>query len=134
VDTRLGEVDETSVLVEFTVDPGTRGDDVAGAVLGGGAAGGVVGGVGGVALATAAPLALAVGVGVVAGVGVWAGIGYAVGQNHKKKLLEVRSEVEGVLDDLETGRSLEPPPSSWRRWVKRQFHGVARDLMREIDD
>ena len=134
VEIRLEEVDETRVLVEFTVDPGTRSDDVAGAVFGGGAVGGVVGGVSGVALAATAPLALAVGVGVVAGAGIWTGIGYAVGQNHKKKLREVRNEVEGVLDDLETGRSLEPPPPSWRRWVKRQFHGVARDLMRDYDD
>lgn len=131
VETRLREVDEQRTLVEFTVDPGTRSDDVAGAILGGGAAGGVVGGVSGVALAATAPLALAVGVGVVAGAGVWAAVGYAVGQGHKKKLKEVRSEVEGVLDDLETGRSLKPPPPSWRRWVKHQFHGVARDLMRD---
>lgn len=130
VEVRLEGVDDDHTLVEFLVDPGTRGDDVAGALLGGGAAGGVVGGVGGVALAATAPLGLAIGVGVVAGVGVWTGIGYAVGRSHKKKLIEVRSEIEGVLDDLEAGRSLEPPPASWRRWVKRQFHGVARDLMR----
>jgi hypothetical protein len=42
--------------------------------------------------------------------------------------------VEGVLDALETGMSLEPPPASWRRWVKRQFHGVARDLMSGDDE
>lgn len=129
VEVRLKRVDDGGVLIEFLVDPGTRGDDVVGALLGGAAAGGAVGGVGGVALAGAAPLALAVGVGVVAGVGVWTGIGYAVGRGHKRKLVEVRNEVEGVLDDLEAGRSLEPPPSSWRRWVKRNFHGVARDLM-----
>lgn len=129
VEVRLEEVDERRTLVALLVDPGTRGDDVVGALLGGGAAGGVIGGVSGVALAATAPLVLAVGVGVVAGAGVWTGIGYAVGRSHKKKLVEVRSEMEGVLDDLEAGRSLEPPPSSWRRWVKRHFHGVARDLM-----
>lgn len=130
VEVRLKGVDDERTLVEFVVDPGTRGDDVAGAVLGGGAAGGVVGGVAGVALAAAAPLVLAVGVGVIAGMGVATGIGYAVGRGHKRRLGEVRSEIEGVLDDLEAGRSLEPPPASWRRWVKRQFHGVARDLMK----
>jgi len=134
VEIRLHVVEEGRTLVEFTVDPGTRGDDIAGAVVGGGTAGGVVGAVGGAALASMAPLGLAVGVGVVAGLGVWTGIGYMVGQSHKKKLKDVRSEVEGVLDDLETGRSLKPPPSSWRRWVKRQFHGVARDIMRDFDD
>jgi hypothetical protein len=43
--------------------------------------------------------------------------------------VDVRTEIEGVLDTLERGASLEPPPPSWRRWVKRHFHGVARDLM-----
>lgn len=134
VEVRLEEVDQERTLVEFLVDPGTRGDDVAGALLGGGTAAGVVGGVSGVALAATAPVAVAVVVAVMAGAGVWTGIGVAVGRSHKRKLLEVRSEVEGVLDDLETGRSLEPPPSSWRRWVKRHFHGVARDLMGVEDD
>lgn len=133
VEVRVEAVDDDRTLVELCVDPGTRGDDVVGAVLGGGAAGGVVGGVGGVTLATMAPVGLAIGVGIVVGLGVWTGIGYVVGNGHKKKLLEVRSEVEGILDDLERGRSLEPPPSSWRRWVKRHFHGVARDLMRDED-
>lgn len=133
VEVRVEVVDDERTLVELTVDPGTRGDDVAGAILGGGAAAGVVGGVGGVALAATAPLGLAVVVGTIAGLGVWTGIGYAVGNGHKRKLVEVRSEVEGILDDLEEGRSLEPPPSSWRRWVKRHFHGVARDLMRDQD-
>jgi hypothetical protein len=74
------------------------------------------------------PFGAAVGVGVVAGAALWAVIGYSVGRRHKKKLDEVRVEVEGVLDTLESGASLEPPPASWRRWVKRHFHGVARDL------
>jgi hypothetical protein len=81
-----------------------------------------------------APAGLAIGVGVVAGAAVWSGVAYAVGQAHKKKLEEVRVELEGVLDALEVGASLEPPPSSWRRWVKRHFHGVARDLMRNEKD
>lgn len=134
VEIRLHEVETGRTLVEFTVDPGTRSDDVAGAVVGGGVAAGAVGAMGGAALASIGPLGLAVGVGVVAGVGVWTAVGYMVGEGHKKKLKDVRSEVEGVLDDLESERSLEPPPSSWRRWVKRQFHGVARDIMRDMDD
>mgnify|MGYP003728918861 FL=1 len=75
------------------------------------------------------PIGLAIGLGVVAGAGVMAGIAYLSGSAHKKKLEEVRTEVEGVLDTLELGESLQPPPSSWRRWVKRNFHGVAKDLM-----
>jgi hypothetical protein len=133
VEVRVETVNDERTLVELRVDPGTRGDDVVGAILGGGAAGGVAGAVSGVAVATVAPFGLAIGVGIVVGLGVWSGIGYAVGNGHKRKLMEVRSEVEGILDDLESGRSLEPPPSSWRRWVKRHFHGVARDLMRDED-
>ena len=43
------------------------------------------------------------------------------------------AEVEGILDQLEMGESLEPPPPAWRQWVKRHFHGVARDLMTPKD-
>ncbi|NJD18703.1 MAG: hypothetical protein FIA95_05395, partial [Gemmatimonadetes bacterium] len=39
VEVHLEEVDADSVLVEFVVDPGTRGDNVAGAAVGGGGAG-----------------------------------------------------------------------------------------------
>ena len=124
-------IDDERTLVEFLVDPGTRGDGIGGAVFGGGAAGGTAGALAGVALASAAPLVLAVGAGVLVGGAIWAGIGYSVGRGHKRKLAEVRTEIEGVLDALERGLSLEPPPSSWRRWVKRHFHGVARDLMGE---
>ena len=54
---------------------------------------------------------------------------YGVGRSHRRKLVGVAAELEGVLDTLEAERALEPPPPSWRRWVKRNFHGVARDLM-----
>ena len=74
---------------------------------------------------------VAIAVGAIVGAGAWAAIGYAVGRSHKGKLREVQIELEGVLDTLETGASLEPPPASWRRWVKRHFHGVAKDLMKE---
>ena len=63
-----------------------------------------------------------------AGLGIGAGITYHSGKSHKRKLLEVQAEVEGILDRLQAGESLEPPPAAWRRWVKRQFHGVAREL------
>lgn len=134
VEVRLEAIDDERTLVEFRVDPGTRGDDVAGAVFGGGLAGGTVGALSGVAVAAAAPLALGIAAGVAAGGAVWTAIGYSVGRGHKNKLGEVRIEVEGVLDALEMGLSLEPPPASWRRWVKRHFHGVARDLMRADEE
>jgi hypothetical protein len=73
-------------------------------------------------------VALGVVAGALAGSGVWGGITYATGLAHKRKVSEVQSEVEGVLDSLESGGSLEPPPPSWRRWVKRHFHGMAKDF------
>lgn len=130
VEVHLQPAEAGRTLVELVVDPGTRNDSMIGGVLGGGSAGVAVGvgaAVGlvglGVFLAPAVVLAAA------AGTGVTGVIAYATGQAHKKKLAEVQAEVEGVLDALEVGASLEPPPPSWRRWVKRNFHGVARDLM-----
>lgn len=134
VEVRLERVDEDRTLVEFLVDPGTRGDDVAGAVIGGGFAGGTCGVMTGAVMVPVAPVAAAVAGGVVVGTGLWLVIGWFTGQHHKKKIDEVRTEVEGVLDVLERGDSLEPPPPSWRRWVKRNFHGVARDLVRDDYD
>ena len=130
VDVRLEVVDEEHTMVALAVDPGTRAEQVVGAAVGGGMPG--IGlGVGATLLLTPAlPLALAVAGAVVAGGGLAAGITAAVGRAHRQKLLEVRAEMEGILDRLETGESLEPPPPSWRRWVKRQFHGVARDMGR----
>lgn len=40
-------------------------------------------------------------------------------------------EMEGILDRLESEESLEPPPASWRRWVRKHFRGVAEDLLGE---
>jgi len=137
VEIRLAEVEAGRTLVEMTVDPGTRADNVAGASIGGGAAGVGVGIGAAASLMAVTPLGVAAGAGIVVGGGLWSAITYAVGVSHKKKLREVQVEVEGILDRLETGESLEPPPASWRRWVKRQFHGVARDLMsveRDRDD
>jgi hypothetical protein len=134
VEIRLDEVEEGRTFIEMIVDPGTRGETVAGAVLGGGATGMVGGGLAGWLLASVTPVGLAVAVGVLVGAGLSSAVGYAVGQSHKKMLRDVRSELEGLLDALELGESLEPPPASWRRWVKRNFHGVAKDLMRAEDD
>ena len=92
------------------------------------------GGLAGWALSTLTPIGFAVGVGILVGGAVTGGITFATGFYHKKKLLEVQTELEGVLDALELGESLEPPPASWRHWVKRHFHGVARDLMKSDDE
>jgi hypothetical protein len=139
VEVHLDAVDDEHTLVELHVDPGTRSEYLWGAGLGGAAAGAGLGVVGATILVAAAsmpPLGAAL-LGGVAGTGLWGGITWSAGQAHKRKMLEVRAEVEGILDRLEVGASLEPPPPAWRRWVKRQFHGVARDLTsseRELDD
>lgn len=130
VEVHLEEVDAGSVLVEFVVDPGTRGDNVAGAAFGGGGAGVGVGiGVAIAVITSGGAALLGAGVGLLVGAATAGGITQVVATSHKKKLLAVQAEVEGLLDRLEQGESLEPPPASWRSWVKRQFHGVARDLL-----
>jgi hypothetical protein len=135
VEVHLDAVDDASTLVELIVEPGTRGDSVAGAAVGGGTGGVGAGvGIGFAVVATGGAMALAIPLGVAVAGAVAGGVSYLVGASHKKKLLEVQAEVEGVLDRLELRESLEPPPASWRRWVKRQFHGVARDLMSLEDD
>jgi hypothetical protein len=131
VEVQLEAVDPDRTLVAFLIDPGTRGNDVGGAVFGGALAAAGAGGAAAFGLAFVAPLALAVGLGAVAGGGVWSAIFFGTGTAHKRKLTDVRSEVEGVLDALESGVSLEPPPPAWRKWVKRHFHGVAREILGE---
>ena len=80
VEIRFERVDDEQTLIEFLVDPGTRPEDIAGAVRGGSAAGGVSGALVGVAVASALPFALAVGAGVVVGLGVCGGVGIAAGR------------------------------------------------------
>lgn len=128
VEVSLEPVDEERTMVRFEVDPGTLTDYAAGGFLGGGAAGVAAGVALGVLTAGVAPLFLGVLGAVVVGTGVTSGIVWTTGRSHRKRLQEVRDEIEGVLDRLEAGDTLEPPPPSWRRWVRRHFHGVARDL------
>lgn len=130
VEVHLEEVDAGAVLVEFVVDPGTRNDNIAGAAVGGSTVGVGIGiGAAATVITSGGAALLGAGIGLVAGLAVLGGITQLVGTSHKKKLLVVQAEVEGLLDRLEQGESLEPPPASWRSWVKRQFHGVARDLL-----
>lgn len=118
--------ERTSVVL--LLDPGIRAGHVAGATLGGAAAGSVVGGLAAFGLSTVAPLALGVGAGLLVGGGVWSAIALATRASYRRRISEVQNEVEGVLDALESGASLEPPPPAWRRWVKRHFHGMVRDF------
>jgi hypothetical protein len=133
VEVRFEDVEEERTLVELEVEPGTRDDYMAGGIIGG-LGGGTGAGVGvALAVAAAGPAALGVAAGIAVGSAVLGGICWVSGYYHKKRLLEVRAEMEGILDRLEQGESLQPPPSSWRRWVRRHFHGVARELLGDAD-
>jgi hypothetical protein len=130
VEVRLRPVHDKATWVEIAVDPGIRGDSVAGAILGG-IGGGVGVGVGaGVALAAVGPLTLAVAASVVAGSLAAGGVTWLVGRSYRNQMERVRLELEGVLDQLERGETLEPPPPSWQRWVSRHFRGIAKELRR----
>ena len=129
VEARLESVSEGSTLVEVHVDPGIIGDYRAGAVAGGGALG-VGGGVGvALALGAVAPVGVAVGVALAVGSLAAMTVSTLTGRALARRLSEVQSEVEGILDGLEEGGGLEPPPPAWRRWVRRHFHGVAREIL-----
>jgi hypothetical protein len=134
VEVRFDQVDDGNTLVELEVEPGTRDDYVVGGIMGGLGAGAGAGVGLGLAVVAAGPAALGVAAGIVVGSAVFGSLCWTTGYYHKKRLLEVRAEMEGILDRLEQGESLQPPPSSWRRWVRRHFHGVAKDLLGDLDE
>ncbi len=129
VEVRLEEDGPGSTHVEVHVDPGILGDYQAGAFFGGGSAGIGLGVGAGFLAAAVAPLAIAIACGAVVGLACGLGVGATVGRAFDRRLGQVQSEVEGILDRLESGEMLEPPPPSWRRWVRRHFHGVAREIL-----
>ena len=132
VEARLVAVTDGNTLVELRVDPGIRGDAVVGGLLGGAAGGAAAGLAVGVTLAMIGSLGVAIGAGSVVAAALGGGIALGVAISHQKKVQDVRSEVEGILDQLELGEPLEPPPPSWQEWVRRQFHG-ARKLLGDLE-
>ena len=131
VEVRLDELGPDSTQVDIVVDPGMAGKYRTGAVLGGGMAG-VAAGIGvGVGLALLATLPVAAAGGIAVGVAVAVAVAGLVAQGFQRRLGEVHLEVEGILDGLESEGGLDPPPPAWRRWVRRHFHGVAREMMGE---
>jgi hypothetical protein len=133
VEVRLEAVDGEQTLVEIDVDSGTREDAVGAAVAGlvGGAAAGV-----GVAfgLDPFLPLALGVAAGTLVTAGIAASAIAWARSAHHRKLRDVHAEVEGILDKVEAGEPLEPPPPAWRQWVRRHFHGMAKDILVPKDE
>ena len=135
VEVRLQEVDAGSTLVELHVDPGVATNYQLGAAFGGAAVGAILGGAAGLGVALLFPLTVAVIAGAAAGTAAALAVATFCGRGFRRRLREVDSEVEGILDALERGGDLEPPPPAWRRWVRRHFHGVAREMMsRERND
>ena len=131
VEVRLDELGPDSTQVDIVVDPGLAGKYRTGAVLGGTVAGAAAGIGVGVGLALLATLPVAAAGGIAVGVGVAVAVAGLVAQGFQRRLGEVHLEVEGILDGLESDGGLEPPPPAWRRWVRRHFHGVAREMMGE---
>ena len=130
VEVSLEAVDETRTLVEFEVDPGIRGDYLGG-MFGGGGLGGIGAGVGagiGLGATTLIPQVALVVTGVAVAGGVFGVVASITRRAYRRKWNDVRAEVEGILDRLEVGEFLEPPPSSWRKWVEKHFHGAKRML------
>src|SRR5690606_35752345 len=123
VEVHLEEVGQERTRVEFRVDPGTRGEAAVGALLGGGSGGGGAGRGTRLALGvTLVPVVVAVAGGALVAGAVARGVTDGVARAHRKKTGDIRAEIEGVLDQLELGEPLEPPPPSWREWVRRNFH------------
>ena len=129
VEARLEALEDDLTAVEIFVDPGIDGEFQGGAILGGGAVGVATGAGLAVFVATLGPLAVAVGAGLLVGTASGLLVAQVAGRAFSRRLGEVQSEVEGILDGLESGEGLEPPPAAWRRWVKRHFRGVARDII-----
>ena len=131
VEVRLERMSAGSTLVDIRIDPGIAANYRNWWVM----AACVVGPMAGVAVGVgmAAPSLLAVGAVLAAGgaavllstllVALLAAPGF------RRRLADVRSEAEGMLDGLERENGLEPPPPAWRQWVRRHFHGVAREMM-----
>ena len=130
IEVRLTEVDEDTTLVEIHVDPGVRSDYTAGAVLGGLAAGGGVsfGVAAFLGAVLAVPMVGAWSLGIGVGAAVALGVVRVTGHYSRKRREEVQQELEGILDRLERGDDLSPPPASWRRWVTRQARRFKLEL------
>jgi hypothetical protein len=105
-----------------------RRESVRGGLFGGGVAGLIVGSLGAVGvdmalgpgLATTIAQTLALGGGIAASA--TAGIA-AAGAGFRRRMAEARMEIDGLLDRLERGDRLEPPPAPWRRRLQGRFFG-----------
>ena len=130
IEVRLKQVGEATTVVEIAVDPGVRPDYTGGAVVGGlGAGGGVGFGVAAfLGSVLAVPTVGAWSLGIMLGGAMALGVVRVTGHYSRKRRDEVQQELEGILDRLERGEDLSPPPASWRRWVTRQARRFKLEL------
>ncbi len=117
-------LEEGRTHVRIDMDLGNRRrETVAEGLVGAGAVGLAVGAIAGVSvgfgLVDVLGQTAAAAAGALAGLGGLTGgftaIVAAVGKNFRRRLDAARLEVEGLLDRLERGERLEPPPAPWRR-------------------
>jgi hypothetical protein len=135
IEVRLESADEGQTLVELDVDAGVRGEYIAGGFIGGAAAGGGTGfGVGALLSALALGPAVMIPVAILVGGGVAGGVVWGTGRAARRRREEVQDELEGILDALERGEALNPPPASWRRWVQRQAKRFKVELFGDGSD
>ncbi len=127
VEVRLEAASPQSTLVAIQVDPGMAGRYRGQAGVGGAGVGLALAAGVGAPLALIGSLALAIVASATVGVAGAALAAAAAGRAYRRRIEEVRAEVEGILDGLESREGLTPPPPAWRRWVRRRFHGVARE-------
>ncbi len=129
IEVHLEEVDAKNTLIEIRVDPDIRGSYTVGAGLGGLVlGGGTAFGVTGLAVLLGLPVAAALISGGLSAVVIAAVTARITGRYSRRAREEVQQEIDGLLDRLEQGEDLAPPPASWRRWVMDQ----ARRLRVEI--
>jgi len=122
IEIHLEEVDAKNTLIEIRVEPNIRssytvGAGLTGLVLGSGTAFGV----GALSVAVLGlPAGAAVAFGGLSAVAIAAATARIIGRYAMRAREEVQQELDGVLDRLEQGEDLAPPPASWRRWVMDQ--------------
>ena len=135
IEVRLERGDEGSTLVQFDVDAGVRGDYVAGGLIAAAAAGGGAGfGVGILLGSLAVPLAVLIPAAIVVGGAAAVSVSWATGRASQRRRNEVLDEIEGIMDALERGEPLNPPPASWRRWASRQAKRFKVELFGDGSD
>jgi hypothetical protein len=101
---------------------GATGGTFLGLFVGGGL--GTAGFIGGLALA--GPVGAAVGAGLLGVIGLAGGISFGINlarKSFRRRLGDAHTELEGLLDRLEAGERLEPPPSPVLRRLRDRFLG-----------